>query len=84
MKTILKFPVYVLIESENIDRSLVSKEANRTLLPELITFIRESAEYKNSVRKEFEKSIGSKVTIKWITEVDLVQNTVDKESVDKL
>lgn len=74
MKTIIKFPIYVEITSDNIDRKIVSDAANQIFYPHLLQYL-SSAKYRSSVLEEFRKA--TKVTnldVKLLTEIDLFHN----------
>lgn len=73
MITILKFPVYVEIDSGNIDRSLVSKKANEILLPNLLKYL-SSGKYRSAVVREFSEAIGSPANVTLLTEIDLLRD----------
>lgn len=72
MKTILKFPVYVEIDSENIDRSLVSLRAKEILYPHLLRYLA-SAKYRKEVLDKLSKLLGSTVDVTVLTEIDVLR-----------
>lgn len=78
MVTILKFPVYVRIETDNIDRSLVSKVAREKLYPELLEYLA-SAKYRKGVIESLSRLIHSPVDVSLMTDFDLIQKSVSKE-----
>lgn len=71
MKTIIKFPIYVEIETDNVDRKLVSDAANSVLYPSLLKYL-SSAKYRSEILKEF-RDVAKVTTldVKLLTEVDL-------------
>jgi len=74
MKTVIKFPIYVEIETDNVDRKLVSDAANSVLYPSLLKYL-SSAKYRSDILKEFREV--AKVTtldVKLLTEVDLFRD----------
>lgn len=71
MVTVLKFPVYVEITSDNIDRKIVSEAATRLLYPALIQYL-SSAKYRSSLLKQFRDDTKLvNIDIKLLTEIDL-------------
>jgi len=78
MVTILKFPVYVRIETDNVDRGLVSKAARESLYPQLLAYLA-SAKYRKGILEQLSRVIHSPVDVSLLTELDLIQNTVSKE-----
>lgn len=78
MITILKFPIYVQIESGNVDRALVSKASKETLYPLLLEYLA-SARVKSGVLEKVSKEVGSPVSIQLLTEIDLINRTVSRE-----
>jgi len=78
MVTILKFPIYVRIETDNIDRSLVSRVAREKLYPQLLEYLA-SAKYKKGVLELLSQLIHSPVDVSLLTDLDLIQNSVSKD-----
>jgi hypothetical protein len=78
MITVLKFPVYVQIETDNIDRAIVSKASKDILYPKLLEYLA-SASYKKQVLEELSRGIGSPVSVSLLTEIDLISRSVSKE-----
>lgn len=72
MKTILKFPVYVEIDSGNIDRSLVSQRAKEILYPHLLRYLA-SAKYRKEVLEQLSKLLGCSVDVSVLTEIDVLR-----------
>jgi len=79
MVTILKFPVYVEIETGNVDRSLVTRSAQEILLPQLLTYL-SSGKYKSSVLASFSKAIGSPANVTLLTELELLRDRMAPKS----
>jgi hypothetical protein len=74
MKTILKFPVYVEIDSDNVDRRMVTEAANRILYPNLLNFLG-NAKYRSGVLKEFRDAAQiTNADVKLLTEIDLFKD----------
>jgi hypothetical protein len=71
MKTILKFPIYVEIDSDNVDRKLITDAARSVLYPTLIQFVG-SASIRRKVLEQFREASGvANLDIKFLTEIDL-------------
>lgn len=71
MRTILKFPIYVEIDTDNVDRRLVTEAANRILYPSLLTYLAD-AKYRKKVLEEFRATANvTSADVKLLTEVDL-------------
>jgi len=69
--TVIKFPIYVEIESDNVDRKRVSDAANQVLHPNLLNFLSD-AKFKKLTIEEFRKAIQcDNVSVKLLTEIDL-------------
>jgi len=79
MVTILKFPVYVEIETGNVDRSLVTRSAQEILLPQLLTYL-SSGKYKQSVLASFSRAIGSPANVTLLTELELLRDRLQPKS----
>jgi hypothetical protein len=74
MKTILKFPVYVEITSDNVDRKLVTTTAIQILFPSFKEFLAD-ASFRQSKVNEFKKAIkASNVTVNLLTERDILHS----------
>jgi hypothetical protein len=78
MITILKFPVYVQIETGNMDRSRVSSFSKEKLHPLLLQYLA-SAGIKKTVLDEFSREFGSPVSVTLLTELDLINKWVSNE-----
>lgn len=83
MKTILKFPVYVEIDTDNVDRRAVTEAANHVLYPNLLEYL-SSAKYRPEVLALMRKEANiTNLSVKLLTEIDLFQigkqKTVDHE-----
>jgi len=71
MKTVLKFPLYVEIETDNVDRKRVTDAANQILYPNLLKYLSD-AKFRSSVQKEFrEVAKVDNAYINLLTELDL-------------
>lgn len=79
MVTILKFPVYVEIETGNVDRGVVTRSAQEILLPQLLSYL-SSGKYKTSVLAQFSKAIGSPANVTLLTELELLRDRLQPKS----
>jgi hypothetical protein len=80
MITILKFPIYVEIESDNVDRKFVTEAANQVLYPNLLKYLSE-AKYKSKVVEECRiRSKSTKLTVNLLTERDLFMERISKKN----
>jgi len=71
MKSVLKFPIYVEIESDNVDRKIITDAANQILYPHLLSYLA-NARYRNKVLTEFQEATQVDfLEIKLLTEIDL-------------
>lgn len=71
MKTVLKFPLYVEIETDNVDRKRVTDAANQILYPNLLSYLSD-AKFRSNVQKQFrEVAMVDNAHIKLLTELDL-------------
>jgi len=71
MKTVLKFPIYVEIESDNVDRKVITDAANQILYPSLLSYLA-NARYRSKVLMEFREATKvDLLDIKLLTEIDL-------------
>lgn len=71
MKTVIKFPIYVEIESDNVDRRQVTEAAKTVLYPSLLKYL-SSAKYRSSILKEFRDAANvNTLDVKLLTEIDL-------------
>lgn len=74
MITVIKFPIYVEIESDNVDRKLVTDAANQILYPNLLQYLSD-AKYERKTVKEFRESAKcTRVSVKILTELDLFKD----------
>lgn len=76
MKTILKFPIYVEIDSDNVDRKRVSDAAHEILYPELLKYI-SSAKVRRDILERM--TVNARLTnldIRFLTEIDLMKNSI--------
>lgn len=72
MKTIIKIPIYLEIESEAIDRRLISTEARRVLQPHVIKYL-QGGDFRNSVLAEYRKAILQKsAKVRIVSELELL------------
>lgn len=71
MITILKYPIYVEIESDNIDRRIITEASNTILHPALIEYL-SNAKFRKEVLERFriEAKVGN-LDVKLLTEIDL-------------
>lgn len=73
MKTILKFAVYVEIDTDNVDRANVTRAANTILYPNLIRYL-SSAKYKGKILEDFRSAAKVNfASVRLLTESDLVK-----------
>jgi hypothetical protein len=79
MVTILKFAVYVQVETESIDRGMVSKVVKEILHPQLLQYLGK-ASIKSEVMERIALELRSPVSISMLTEVDLINRLVSRES----
>jgi len=71
MRTVLKFPIYVEIDSDNVDRKIISDAANQILYPSLIRYLAE-ARFRSKVLEQFRLTTKvDNLDIKLLTEIDL-------------
>lgn len=71
MKTVLKFPIYVEIVCDNVDRKVVTDAANHVLYPQLLKYLSE-AKYRREVMDQFRlETKVNNLDIKLLTEIDL-------------
>lgn len=71
MKTVLKFPLYVEIETDNVDRKRVTDAANQILYPNLLSYLSD-AKFRSNVQRQFrEVAMVDNAHIKLLTELDL-------------
>jgi len=74
MRTVLKFPIYVEIDTDNIDRKIVTDAANQILYPALLGFLGD-AKYQRQVLDQFRKAtMVTNLTVKLLTEIDLFRD----------
>jgi len=74
MVTVLKFPVYVEITSDNIDRKVISDGANSILYPHFVSYLG-NAKFRSKILEQFRESTKVKnLDIKILTEIDLFKN----------
>jgi len=78
MITVIKQSVYLSIETDVVDRALVSKATREILYPQLIKFLSD-AKFRSEVVKEFNAVVQSPSTIKILTEVDVMNKLSEKE-----
>lgn len=70
----MKFPVYVLIESDNVDRNAVTVAAGRILKKALYDFL-SNAKFSKRVLQEFKDSATvSEASVQLLTEEMLIEN----------
>lgn len=75
MKTIIKFPIYVEIDTENVDRKVVTEAANAYLYPRLIEWLSSKRIAYRHLR-EFRKLTGQEdASIKLFTDGDLFRKS---------
>jgi hypothetical protein len=79
MKTILKFPVYVEIETGNVSRALVTEKATEILLPNLLKYL-STGRYRQEILREFSQSIGSPANVQLLTEIELLRDRLSPSS----
>jgi len=73
MKTIMKLPVYIEIDSENVDRKFLSEAVNLFLYPELVNYIGK-ASIRNSVKEKIrEHSKSREISFQFLTELNLFE-----------
>lgn len=72
MKTIIKVPTYLEVETEAIDRRLITDQARLLLSPHIIKYLH-SAEFKDSVLDKYRKAIGQKsAKVRIVSELELL------------
>lgn len=76
MITVIKQPVYLSIETDNVDRALVSKATREILYPQLIKFL-SNAKFKLEVMKEFNELVMTPSTVTILTEFDVMNKLVE-------
>jgi len=75
MKTIIKFPIYIEIESENVDRKIITEAANSFLYPRLIEYL-SSKRIRFSHLREFRKITGQPdAAVRLFTENNLFEKS---------
>lgn len=80
MITILRFPVYVQIETGSVDRAMVSKEAKKILYPILLEFLHRKAKYKRQYLDELSKSLGgTPVSVVYLADLEMIHKSVSNE-----
>jgi len=71
MVTVLKFPIYIEITSDNVDRKVISDAATQILYPQLLKYF-SNAKYRMSVLDEFRDATKvDSLDVKLLTEFDL-------------
>lgn len=76
MKTILKFPIYVEVDSDNVDRKLVTDAINQILYPELLQYIGSAGIRRKLLDMIRERAQLINLDIKFLSEIDLVARAV--------
>lgn len=79
MKTILKFPVYIEIDTDNVDRARVSSLSKEVLYPLLLNYLA-SARVRKDVLGKMSEELKSPVSVQILTELDLIHTWISKES----
>jgi len=69
----LKFPVYVEIDTGNVDRAVVTRAANEILFPHLLRYL-SSGKYRKEVLGQFSEAIGSPADVQLLTEIELLRD----------
>lgn len=76
MKTILKVPVYVEIDSDgNVDRSLVTKAASDIVMPEIMNYLSQGR-FKSNVLRAMNIAVGVPVDIHFLSQIDVLQKSL--------
>jgi hypothetical protein len=75
----LKFPVYVQVETENVDRGMVSKVVKEILHPQLLQYLGK-ASIKKAVLDQMTLQLRSPISVSLLTEIDLLNKLVSRES----
>lgn len=84
MRTVLKFPVYVIIDSDNVDRNRLTVAASKILKPSLYEFLSD-AKYSKRIWSNFKEQAGvENASISIMTEEMLIKNLKDQNSVNHL
>lgn len=78
MVTILKFPIYIQVESDSTDRSRISQISREILYPHLLEYLA-SAKIKSKVLGEISREIGNPISVSFLTEIDLIHKAVSRE-----
>lgn len=76
MITVIKQPVYLSIETDNVDRALVSKATREVLYPQLIKFL-SNAKFRSEVMREFNEIVKTPSTVKILTEFDVMNKLTE-------
>lgn len=74
MITVIKFPIYVEIESDNVDRKSVTDAANQILYPNLLKYLSDAKYQRETVRQFRETAKCNNVSVKLLTELDLFKD----------
>jgi len=75
MRTVLKVPIYVMVETEkNLDRAVISRVANTLIFP-LIQEYLAKAKFSKTEKEEFVKALGSHAEFSFQTELDLLEKS---------
>jgi hypothetical protein len=76
MKTIMKFPIYVEVDTDNVDRKLVSDAINQILYPELLQYIGSAGIRRKLLDMIRERAQLTNLDIKFLSEIELVARAV--------
>lgn len=77
MKTIMKLPLYIEVETgSNVDRSVVSKAASDILIPEIVKYLSQG-KFKTQVLNEVSGRIGVPADVQILTQIDVLHNRVN-------
>lgn len=74
MKTVLKMPLYLVIETEeNHDRAQVTKMADEILFPIWVDWCNRNVTFDRPTEKKFSKSLGKPATLKVTPSLEIPQ-----------
>lgn len=78
MKTLLKFPVYIEIDTDNIDRKIVTNAAKEILFPEVSDALSNES-FTRATTRRFSKQIGCSAKLQFLTEPKLINDRLSPQ-----
>lgn len=79
MVTILKFPIYVELTTDNgVDRRMLTEMSNSILYPELLRYLGNAKYRSNIILKMKEVSGIHNLEVQLLTEIELLQDRIHK------